>query len=77
MLFFAWLYGVQNSQRPMLPDDMSQEDRIRVSKYFDLAAEMPERVAEMRKKLHAWYQQVDAKLLQPKPNGPMPWRPVE
>jgi len=43
----------------------------------DLAAEMPERVGEMRKKLHAWYKQVDAKLLQPKPDGPMPWRPAD
>lgn len=43
----------------------------------DLAAEMPERVAQMKKKLHTWYKQVDAKFLQPKPSGPMPWRPAE
>ena len=41
----------------------------------DLAAKQPERVAAMRKKLHAWYIDVDAKFLQPKGNGPMPWRP--
>jgi putative CocE/NonD family hydrolase len=41
MLFFAWLYGNQNNQRPMFPPDMSQEDLVRVSRYFDLAPEMP------------------------------------
>ena len=29
----------------------------------------------MRAKLHAWYEQVDAKFLRPKPGGPKPWRP--
>jgi len=43
----------------------------------DLAETMPERVDEMRKKLHAWYQEVDAKFLQPKPDGSIPWRPEE
>jgi putative CocE/NonD family hydrolase len=42
MLFGSWLYGVQNTQRPRLPDDLSQEDLVRLSKYFDLAPEMPE-----------------------------------
>ncbi|MEE9169777.1 MAG: CocE/NonD family hydrolase, partial [bacterium] len=41
MLFAAWLYGNQNNQRPMFPRDMSREDLIRVSRYFDLAPEMP------------------------------------
>jgi putative CocE/NonD family hydrolase len=41
MLFFSWLYGVQNTQRPMFPSDISREDMIRLSKYFDLAPEMP------------------------------------
>jgi putative CocE/NonD family hydrolase len=41
MLFFAWLYGNQNNQRPMFPSDMSREDKVRVSRYFDLAPEMP------------------------------------
>ncbi len=40
----------------------------------DLAAKQRDRVELMRKKLHAWYQQVDAKFLQPK-NGNKPWRP--
>jgi len=42
----------------------------------DLADQMSDRVAMMRKKLHEWYEQVDAKFLQPKePGGPKPWRP--
>lgn len=41
MLFTAWLYGNQNNQRPMFPRDMSREDLVRVSRYFDLAPEMP------------------------------------
>ena len=41
----------------------------------DLAREQPERVALMRRELHAWYQEVDAKFLQAKPGGPQPWRP--
>ncbi|MBI1372110.1 MAG: sulfatase-like hydrolase/transferase [Phycisphaera sp.] len=41
----------------------------------DQAAEFPDRVKEMRAKLHAWYRDVDAKFLEPKGNGPKPWRP--
>ncbi len=41
MLFFAWLYGNQNNQRPTFPPGLSQEDRARLSRYFDLAPEMP------------------------------------
>jgi putative CocE/NonD family hydrolase len=42
MLFATWLYGVQNTQRPRLPSDLSHEDRVRLSAYFDLAPEMPD-----------------------------------
>ena len=49
-----------------------------VGERTDLAARHPDRVAAMRKKLHAWYTQVDAKFLRPKgPGGPKPWRPME
>ena len=41
MLFFVWLYSVQNTQRPMFPSDISREDMVRLSRYFDLAPEMP------------------------------------
>jgi hypothetical protein len=35
---------------------------------------MPERVAQMRKRLHAWYKSVDAQFLQEK-DGEKPWQP--
>jgi arylsulfatase A-like enzyme len=41
----------------------------------DLAATMPEKVTEMRKKLHLWYKDVDAKFLQEHKNSGKPWRP--
>ena len=41
MLFITWLYGVQNTQRPRFPRDTPREDIIRLSRYFDLAPEMP------------------------------------
>jgi uncharacterized protein len=41
MLFIAWLYGEQNQIRPMFPANTSQEDLIRTSKAFDLAAHFP------------------------------------
>ena len=41
MLFIAWLYGVQNTQRPVFPPDLAPEDRVRLSKYFDLAPQLP------------------------------------
>jgi len=42
----------------------------------DLAAEMPERVEKMRKRLHGWYKSVDAKFLMVK-EGQTPWTPDE
>ena len=41
----------------------------------DLANSDPARVQSMRRDLHSWYEKVDAKFLQPKRGGPMPWRP--
>ncbi len=40
MLFITWLYGEQNQVRPMFPPDTSQENLVRVSKWFDLAPRM-------------------------------------
>ena len=37
----AWLYGEQNLVRPTFPDSMSREERIRVSRYYDLKPDMP------------------------------------
>jgi len=50
-----------------LADDIGERD--------DLASAQPERVAKMRARLHQWYRVVDAKFLQPKGDGPKPWRP--
>jgi uncharacterized protein len=42
MLFIAWLYGTQNDKyKPSFPKDIPQEDLIRVSRFYDLATEMP------------------------------------
>lgn len=42
MLFTAWLHSVQNDAfRPRVPEGASQEDLIRISRFFDLASEMP------------------------------------
>jgi uncharacterized protein len=41
MLFIAWLYGNQNTQRPMFPPATSQDDLIRLSRYYDLAPQAP------------------------------------
>ena len=41
MLFITWLYGEQNQLRPMFPSDMSREDLVKASMYFDLAPQQP------------------------------------
>ncbi len=41
----------------------------------DLAPEQPDRVASMRGRLHAWYEEVGAEFLSALPGGPEPWQP--
>ncbi len=42
MLFFAWLYGVEHDTfKPRIPAGASQEDLIRISRFYDLAPENP------------------------------------
>jgi uncharacterized protein len=42
MLFFYWLYGVEHDKfKPRIPKGASQEDLIRISRYYDLAPENP------------------------------------
>ncbi|MEX2282265.1 MAG: CocE/NonD family hydrolase [Gemmatimonadota bacterium] len=41
MLFIAWLYGNQLTERPVFPASTSQEDLTRLSRYFDLAPQWP------------------------------------
>ena len=50
-----------------LADDVGEQN--------DIAAQQPERVAQMRERLHKWYKSVDAKFLQKKKDGPEPWKP--
>ena len=38
----AWLYGEQNLVRPTFAEGLTREELIRVSKYYDLAPDMPE-----------------------------------
>ncbi|HET6628452.1 MAG TPA: CocE/NonD family hydrolase [Woeseiaceae bacterium] len=41
-LFATWLYYVQQNIRPQFPEDLSLEQRRKLRKMYDLAAEMPE-----------------------------------
>ncbi len=42
MLFFAWLYGVEHDKfKPRIPAGASQDDLIRISRFYDLAPENP------------------------------------
>lgn len=41
MLLIVWLYGEQNELRPMFPHDISQQDLIQASKFYDLTPQMP------------------------------------
>jgi putative CocE/NonD family hydrolase len=42
MLFFAWLYGVEHDIfKPRIPAGATQEDLIRISRFYDLAPENP------------------------------------
>ena len=41
----------------------------------NLSQDHPEKVTSMRKKLHAWYKEVNAQFLQTKGNSGQPWRP--
>lgn len=43
MLFTSWLYWVQNGRiRPMFPKDATQEELIRISRFFDLVPDPPD-----------------------------------
>ena len=46
-----------------------------IGELHDLAAEVPDRMEMMRSRLHEWYETVDARFLEPLPDGPQPWRP--
>ena len=43
LLFFAWLYGVEHDKfKPRIPEGATQQDLIRISRFYDLAPENPE-----------------------------------
>jgi len=42
LLFASWLYGVEHDKfKPRIPDGATQEDLIRISRFYDLAPENP------------------------------------
>ncbi len=42
LLFFSWLYSVEHDKfKPRIPDGATQEDLIRISRFYDLAPENP------------------------------------
>jgi putative CocE/NonD family hydrolase len=42
MLFTSWLYGVEHDIfKPRIPEDATQEDLIRISRFYDLAPDNP------------------------------------
>ena len=42
LLFFAWLYGVEHDKfKPRIPTGATQEDLIRISRFYDLAPKTP------------------------------------
>ncbi|WP_158978478.1 CocE/NonD family hydrolase [Cellulophaga sp. L1A9] len=42
LLFFSWLYGVEHDKfKPRIPAGATQEDLIRISRFYDLAPENP------------------------------------
>jgi len=45
------------------------------SEQQDVAGKHPDRVNQMRNRLHDWYDEVDAKFLRPKGDNQNPWRP--
>ena len=43
LLFFSWLYGVEHDKfKPRIPKGATQEDLIRISRFYDLAPKNPE-----------------------------------
>lgn len=42
LLFFSWLYGVEHDKfKPRIPEGATQDDLIRISRFYDLAPENP------------------------------------
>ncbi len=80
MLFTAWLYGVEQDKfKPRIPAGATQEDLIRISRFYDLAPENPKvdmsealshlPVQDILKNVHGKREIYD-KMIKRKPNDP-------
>ena len=80
MLFFSWLYGVEHDKfKPRIPAGATQEDLIRISRFYDLAPENPKvdmakalnhlPIQDILKNIHGKNEIFD-KMIRRKPNDP-------
>lgn len=81
MLFAAWLYGVEQDKfKPRIPPGATQEDLIRISRFYDLGPENPKiedmkealshlPIQDLLKNLHGKKEIFD-KMIRRKPNDP-------
>ncbi|PVW13210.1 CocE/NonD family hydrolase [Marixanthomonas spongiae] len=80
LLFFAWLYGVEQDKfKPRIPEGTTQEDLIRISRFYDLAPENPKidmsealshlPIQDMLQNMHGKKEIFD-KMVRRKPNDP-------
>ncbi len=80
LLFFSWLYGVEHDKfKPRIPEGATQEDLIRISRFYDLAPENPKvdmaealkhlPIQDMLKNMNG-KQEVFDKMVRRKPNDP-------
>ena len=80
LLFFSWLYSVEHDKfKPRIPAGATQEDLIRISRFYDLAPENPEvdmsqalkhlPIQDMLQNMHGKREIFD-KMVRRKPNDP-------
>ncbi|PTM11110.1 MAG: acylase [Bacteroidetes bacterium] len=80
MLFFSWLYGVEHDKfKPRIPKGATQEDLIRISRFYDLAPENPSvdmaealnhlPIQDILKNINGKHEVFD-KMIRRKPNDP-------
>lgn len=80
LLFFAWLYGVEHDKfKPRIPEGASQEDLIRISRFYDLSPKNPPidmakalshlPIKDIVKNIHG-KQEIFDKMVVRKPNDP-------
>ncbi|MEX0997650.1 MAG: CocE/NonD family hydrolase [Flavobacteriaceae bacterium] len=80
LLFFSWLYGVEHDKyKPRIPEGATQEDLIRISRFYDLGPENPPvdmaealkhlPIQDILKNIHGKKEIFD-KMVKRKPNDP-------